>query len=67
MEENNEINFLDILIERVNNNKLETGVYRKPTSCDIYINWNANAPTEWKIGHLEILLNKQNLSVLMKV
>ena len=27
LEKNNEINFLDVLIKRVNNNKLETSVY----------------------------------------
>ena len=35
LEKNNEINFLDVLIKRVNNNKLETAVYQKPTSSDI--------------------------------
>ena len=30
IEKNNEIYFLDVLIKRVNNNKLETGIYRKP-------------------------------------
>ena len=43
LEKNNEIKFLDVLIKRVNNNKLETGVYQKPTNSDIYINWNAHA------------------------
>ena len=46
LEKNNEINFLDVLIKSVNNNKLETGVYRKVTITDSYINWNAHAPTE---------------------
>ena len=61
LEKNNEINFLDVLIKRVNNNKLETGVYRKPTSTDIYINWNAHAPTEWKIGTLRNLIKRAKL------
>ena len=52
LEKNNEINFLDAVIKRVDNNKLETGVYRKSTSTDIYIKWNAHSPTEWKIGTL---------------
>ena len=52
MGKNNEINFLDILIKRLT--KLETGVYRKTTNTDIYINWNAHAPTE---GKIEILRN----------
>ena len=61
LEKNNEINFLDVLIKRVNNNKLETGVYRKLTSTDIYINWNAHAPTEWKIGTLRNLIKQAKL------
>ena len=30
LEKNDEINFLDVFIKRINNNKLETGVYRTP-------------------------------------
>ena len=56
LDKSNEIKFLEVLIKRVNNNKLETGVSRKPTSTDIYMNWNAHAPTEWKIGTLRNLI-----------
>ena len=52
---------MDLLIKRVNNNKLETGAYRKPTSSDIYINWNAHAPTELKIGTLGNLIKRAKL------
>ena len=52
---------MDVLIKRVNNNKLETGVYQKPTSSDIYINWNAHAPTEWKIGILRNLIKQAKI------
>ena len=41
LKKNNEINFLEALVKRFNHNKLETGVYRKPISINIYINWNA--------------------------
>ena len=71
-EKNNEINFLDVFIKRLNNNKQETGAYRKPRNTDIYINWNAHLATEWKIETLrnvikwaklvcsvEILVNKE--------
>ena len=61
VEKNNEVNFLDVLIKRVNNNKLETGVYPKPTSTDICINWNTRAPTEWKIGTLRNLIKRAKL------
>ena len=43
---------MDVLIKIVNDNKLETGVYRTPTSTDIYINWNTHASTELKIKTL---------------
>ena len=49
LEKSNEINFLEVFIKRLDNNKVEVGVYQKPTSTDIYINWNAHnvhAPTE---------------------
>ena len=38
VEKKKEINFIKVLVKRANNNKLETGVYQKPTSADIYIN-----------------------------
>ena len=65
LEKNNEINFLNVLIKRVNNKKLETGVHRKPANTDICINWNPHAPIEWKIGHLNLI--KWTKSALMKV
>ena len=52
---------MDVLIKRVNNNKPETAVYRKSTSTDIYINWNAHAPTELKIGTLRNLIKRAKL------
>ena len=61
MEKSNEVNFLDVLIKRVNNNKLEIGVYPKPTSTDICINWNTHVPTEWKIGTLRNLIKRAKL------
>ena len=52
---------MDVLIKRVYNNKLETGIYRKPTSTDIYVNWNPYASTEWKIGTLRNLIKQAKL------
>ena len=52
---------MDVLIKRVNNNKLETGVYRKPTSSDICINWNAHTTTQFKIGTLRNLIKRAKL------
>ena len=33
---------MEVLIKRANKSKLKTGVYRKATSSDIYINWNTH-------------------------
>ena len=55
------IKFLDVLIKRVNNSKLKTGVYQKLISSDIYINWNAHAPTEWKVRTLRNLIKQAKI------
>ena len=52
---------MDVLIKRINNNKLETGVYRKLISSDIYINRNVHAPTEWKIRTLRNLIKQAKI------
>ena len=41
-----------MLVKRDNENKLNTSVYRKSTSNDIYINWYAHAPNTWEIATL---------------
>ena len=43
---------INILITRENDGKMETGVYRKPTHIDEYLNWNAHAPNIWKTSIL---------------
>ena len=48
IEENQKITFLDVLITRTRDNKLETTVFRKETNTDLYINWNSHAPIQWK-------------------
>ena len=52
---------MDVLIKGLNNNKLETGVYWKPTTSDIFNNWKAHAATEWKIGTLGNLIKQGKL------
>ena len=44
IEENQKITFLDVLIIRTRDNKLETTVFRKETNTDLYIPWNSHAP-----------------------
>ena len=51
------IPFLDVLITR-ENGKLETQVYRKPTSTNIYLNWNSYAPRAWKITTVKSLVSR---------
>jgi hypothetical protein len=46
-ENNNRINFLDLLFIK-NKNKLETDIYRKPTTTDTTIHYNFNFPIEQK-------------------
>ena len=54
-------NFLNAFIKRVNNNKLETRVYQKPTSSNVNIKWNAHAPTEWKTETLRNAFERPKL------
>ena len=46
--------FLDVLLIR--DNKIETTVYKKPTTNDIYLHWNSFTPKNWRIGTLKSLL-----------
>ena len=63
LEEDNKITFLDVLINRINFNEIETSVYRKTTNTDIYINWYSHAPSQWKIGTLRNLIARaKNIS-----
>ena len=57
-EKNKSISFFDVFVERVSENKLNTSVYRKCTSNDIYINWYAHAPNTWKIATLRNLIKR---------
>ena len=57
-EKNQSISFLDVLVKRDNEDKLNTSIYRKPTSNDIYINWYAHSPNAWKIATLKNLIKR---------
>ena len=56
IEENQKITFLDVLIIRTRDNKLETTVFRKETNTDFYINWNSHPSIQWKWGSLKNLI-----------
>ena len=58
LEQDNSISFLDVLITRENDGNMETGVYRKPTHTDVYLNWNAHAPNIWKTSTVRSLAKR---------
>ena len=51
-ERENQLPFLDVLVNRLPDGNLSTTVYRKPTNTNLYINWNSFSPESWKIGTL---------------
>ena len=57
-EQSNTISFLDVLVTRSNDGTLQTSVYRKQTHTDVYLNWNAHAPTTWKISTIRSLVKR---------
>ena len=58
LEKYQRISFLDVLIRRLTNGKLETTVFRKETNTYIYMNWNSHAPIQWKIGTLKNVVKR---------
>ena len=58
LEKYQRISFLDVLIRRLTNRKLETKAFRKETNTDVYINWNSHAPMQWKIDTLKNLVKR---------
>ena len=56
LEKNKQITFLDVLVKKTAANQIETCVHRKEKSTDLYINRNAHASIEWKIGTLRNLV-----------
>ena len=61
IEENQKITFLDVLITRTRDNKLETRVFRKETNTVLYLNWNSHPPLQWKRVSLKNLIQKSIL------
>ena len=58
METNKHLAFLDVSINRNDDNSFDTAVFRKPTDTNIYVHWKAHAPKEWKIGTLRGLFRR---------
>ena len=57
-ESGNSISFLDVSVTRKADGTFDTAVYRKKTDNSIYINWNAFAPRQWKVGTLKGLFRR---------
>ena len=49
--------FLDAQIN-INQNTLETRIWRQPTHTDVLLNFNAACPEQWKIGLILCLLRR---------
>ena len=58
LEKLNKIYFLDVLISRMEDHRLTTTVYRKPTNTNLYINWYSHSPTNWKVGTFTNLVRR---------
>ncbi|XP_067687024.1 uncharacterized protein [Haliotis asinina] len=62
-ETNGQPTFLDVLVTRAPDNKIETSVYRKPTHSDQYIHFDSNHPLKTKTGIISTLTRRAiNLS-----
>lgn len=63
----NNINFLDLNIKKNNNaNKLEFGIFRKPTTTDVIIPKSSNSPNMHKEAAFRFLINRANSTPLNK-
>ena len=58
IEQEQQIAFLDVLLTKEENGTLQTSVYRKPTNNNIYINWQAYAPKQWKVATLTGIIKR---------
>ena len=57
-EHDNKLAFLDILLTKTDDGKLNTQVYRKNTHTDQLLNYNSNYPTQHKISCIRTLFNR---------
>jgi hypothetical protein len=64
-EENNQINFLDIILNRTHTN-WRIAIYRKPTFTDTIIPYTSNHPTQHKQAAIRFLYNRLNTYNLQK-
>ena len=57
VEKDCKLSFLDALLIKKRNN-IDTTVYYKATTNDIYLNWKSFAPTTWKRATLKALVDR---------
>ena len=54
----NELPFLDVLIQRSDENKFKTSIYRKPTFSGNYMPWTSFAPINQKLKLIDMLTHR---------
>ena len=57
-EQQKKIPFLDVLVKRRDDGRLDTTVYRKPTNNNVYIHWRSYGPRQWKTGTLSGIIRR---------
>jgi len=55
IEKDNTLAFLDVQLQRTED-KVQTTVYRKPSSNEMYLPWSAFTPRNWKVSTLKTLI-----------
>ena len=58
IEKLNKLSFLDVLMSKMEDGRLITTVYRKPTNRNQYIIWFSHSPTNWNIGTFTNLVRR---------
>ena len=59
---NNTLPFLDCLIKRDNEGRLQTKVYRKETHTGQYLHYTSNQPEHVKIGTIKTLVRRAKIA-----
>ena len=54
----NKLTFFDVMVIRNTNDTINTTVYRKPTSTDIYIIWDSHSPLQRKKTTANVLIKR---------
>ena len=63
VEQDGQLPFLDLLLNRTENGDLKLQIYRKPTNTDQYLNFSSHHPIEHKLSVVRTLLERSQCSV----